>query len=64
VESEVVCGPLDHAFGGENFRLPDRRGRLNVENDRILHIDQIVGGVGKESLSAMGTGPACGWISR
>jgi hypothetical protein len=28
------CGSLDHALGSENFRLPDRRGRLNVDNDR------------------------------
>jgi hypothetical protein len=64
VEGEVLCGPLDHALGGENFCLPDGCGRLNVDNDRILHIDQIVRGVGKERLSAMGAGPACGWISR
>jgi hypothetical protein len=51
--------PLDHALGGKNFRLPDRRGRLNVDNDRILHIDQIVRGIGEESLSTMGAGPAC-----
>ena len=63
MESEALCGPLDHALGGENFCLPDRCGRFNVDNDRILNIDQIVGRVSKESLSAMGTGPARGWIS-
>ena len=64
MESEVLRGSLDHALGGENFRLPDRCSWLHVDNDRILHIDQIVRGVGKESLSAMGTGPAGRWISR
>ena len=64
MESEVLRGPLDHPLGGKNFCLPDRCGRLNIDDDRILDIDQIVRGVGKESLSAMGAGPACGWISR
>jgi len=64
VEGEVLCGPPDHALGGEHFCLPDRCGWLNIDNDRILHIDQIVRGVGKERVPAVGAGPACGWISR
>src|SRR6201993_4330112 len=64
MKSEVLCCSLDHALGGENLRLPDRRCRLNIDNDRILNIDQIVRGVSEERLSAMGAGPACCWISR
>jgi hypothetical protein len=51
MESEVLCGSRDHALGGENFRLPDCRGRLDIDNDRIFHIDQIVRGIGEECLS-------------
>ena len=32
--------------------------------DRVLDIDQVVGGVGEEGLSAMSAGPARRWIGR
>src|SRR6202008_3977741 len=63
-ESEVLGGSLDHPLGRENFRLPDRRGRFDIDNDRILNIDQVVRGVSKERLSAVGASPACCWIGR
>jgi hypothetical protein len=59
-----LCGSLDHALGSENFRLPDRRGRLDIDNDRILNVDQVVRGVSKERLSAMGASPAGCQIGR
>jgi len=64
--AEIEAGgrALDHAFGGQNFSLPDRCGCLDVDNDRVLKVDQIIGRVGKEGLPAMGTGPArrrIGW---
>jgi hypothetical protein len=52
VESEVLWGSLEHTLGSENFRLPDRRGRFDIDDDRILDIDQVVRGVSKKRLSA------------
>src|SRR3569832_178546 len=64
MEGEVLCGSLDHALGRENFGLPDGGGRLDIDNDRMLHIDQVVRGVSKERLSAMGASPACCRVCR
>jgi len=44
--------------------LADRGGRFDIDNDRVVDIDQIVGGVGKEGLSAMGSGPTGRRIDR
>ena len=57
-EPEAIHGALDHAPGGQNLGLPDRGGRLHIDNDRVLGIDQVVGRVGEEGLSAMSAGPA------
>jgi len=37
---------------GENFRLPDRRGWLNIDDDRTPHRSDN-GGIGEESRPAM-----------
>ena len=43
---------------GEHLVLPDRSRRFDINDDRVLDIDQIVGGVSEEGLSTMGSGPA------
>lgn len=40
------------------------RGWFDIDNDRILNIDQVIRRVSKERLSAMGASPACRWIGR
>jgi hypothetical protein len=55
IEMEAIYRALDHAFGGKNLCLPDRRGALDVYNDRVLDIDHIVGGIGEEGLPTIRT---------
>ena len=45
-------------------RPAGRECRFDIDNDRVVDIDQIVGGIGKEGLSAMGSGPSRCRISR
>jgi hypothetical protein len=49
---------------GQNLSLADRGGRFDIDNDRVVDINQIIGGVSKEGLSAMGSGPAGRRIGR
>ena len=58
----MVHRPFDHAFGGENLRLPDRGGGLDVDDERVVDIDQIIGRIGEEGLPAMRRGPARGRV--
>jgi hypothetical protein len=64
IEVEALHRTFDHAFGGEDLGLPDRRGCFDIDDDRVLGVDQIVGRVAKEGLPAMGAGPARRRISR
>ena len=45
---------LDHALGGEHLGPADRRGCLDIDDDRVIDIDQIVGRVAEEGLPAVG----------
>src|SRR4029079_2022870 len=64
VEIEAFLRAFDHAPCGKNFGLSDRCRRFDIDDDRILDVEQIVGRIGKEGLPAMGSGPACRRISR
>jgi len=44
--------------------LPDRGCRFDINDDRVVDIDQIVGGISKEGLPAMGSGPSRRRIGR
>ena len=55
---------FDHALCRQDFGLADRGGRFDIDNDRVVDIDQIVGGVSKERLPAVRSSPACRWIGR
>jgi hypothetical protein len=60
--SRVETEAVDRAL--EDFGLPDRRCRFDINNDSVLDIDQIVGGIGKVRLPSMGSGPSRRWIGR
>ena len=48
----------------QDFGLADRRCRLDINNDRVLGIDEVVGRIGEEGRSAVrGCPPCCriGW---
>ena len=49
---------------GQNLSLADRGGRFHINDDRIVDIDQTVGGVSEESLPAKSSGPASCRIGR
>src|SRR5215475_8262146 len=57
IEVEALHRTFDHAFGGEELGLSDRRGCFDIDDDRVLGVDQIVGRVAEEGLPAMGAGP-------
>jgi len=44
-EAEAVLRPLDHGARGTHLRLPDGAARLGIDNDGMIEVDQIVGGI-------------------
>src|ERR1700690_3859886 len=64
MQTEAFHRAFDHALRSQNLGLPDRSGRFDIDDDRVVDIDQIVGGVSEEGLSAMGSGPARRRIGR
>ncbi len=45
IESEAVERTLDHALCRQHLGLTDRGRRFNLDDDRVVDIDQIVGGL-------------------
>jgi len=43
IEVEALHRTFDHAFGGEDLGLSDRRGCFDIDDDRVLGVDQIIG---------------------
>ena len=46
IDVEALHRTFDHAFGGEDLGLSDRRGCFNINDDRVLDVDQVVRRVG------------------
>jgi hypothetical protein len=44
-------------LGRQYLGLTDRRRRLNIDDDRVIDVDQIVGRIGEERRSTMRSGP-------
>ena len=55
---EAVVNALDHGLGGGHLGLTRRRRGLHVDNDRVLHIDEIIGAISIDRRAAPGGGPA------
>src|ERR1700733_3800802 len=64
IQIEALHRSFDHTLCRQDLGLADRGGRFDIDNNRVVDIDQIVGGVSKKGLSAMGSGPACRRIGR
>ena len=64
VEVEALHRPFHHSFGSQHFGLSDRRGGLDIDDDRVLDIDQVIGRIAEEGLPAVRSGPARRWIGR
>ena len=45
-----------------DFGLSDGRGRLDIQYDGALQIDQVIGAAGKEGQAAICCGPARGGV--
>ena len=43
VEIEALLGAPDHPLGVGDFRLADGGGRLDINDDRVVEIDKVVG---------------------
>ncbi len=56
-EAEALIRPLDHGAGGGHLRWTDGGGRLDVDDDGVVEVDQVVGGIGEEGRSLVGAGP-------
>src|SRR5262245_54611086 len=54
----LSCRALNHALGGQRLRLPDYHGCLDIDDDRVLDIDQLIRRVGEEGLAAVRSRPA------
>ena len=51
VEAEAVHRAVDHGARGADLRLADGARRLDVDDDRIVGVDQIVGRIGEEGVT-------------
>ena len=48
---------IDHRSGGSDLCLPDCAGRLHIDNDRVVEVDQVVRRVGEEGVPFEGACP-------
>ena len=55
IEAEAIIGVFDHALHRPGLGLADWRGGRDIDDNRVLQIDEIVGAVGEE-----GPVPGCG----
>ena len=62
IQIKALERALDHALYRQGFRLPDRRRGLDVDNDRVVHVDQIVGRIGEKRRPTMRRGPLRGGV--
>lgn len=51
-------------LAARHVRLPNRRSRLNIDDDRVLDVDQVVRGVGEEGLATVSPRPARRQVGR
>jgi hypothetical protein len=57
LQAETLLGSVNHGARGTDFGLPNGAAGLDIEDDRVLGIDQIIGGVGEERVALVSTGP-------
>ena len=64
IKIEALERAFYHALCGQDLGLPDRGCGFDINDDRVVGIDQIVGGIGEECLPAVGSGPSRRRIGR
>jgi hypothetical protein len=57
IEIEAFERALDHALCRQHLGLTDRRRCFDIDDDRVVGIDQVVGRIGKERRPAVRRGP-------
>jgi hypothetical protein len=57
-QAEALLRTVDHALLRRHLGLADRGGRLDVDDDGVLQVDQVVGAVGEEGEPAVRARPA------
>jgi hypothetical protein len=58
LQSKAALSPFDHPLGGSDLGLANRCGRLDIDDDAVLEIDEVVGLVAELSRAAPLRGPA------
>ena len=61
-KTKAFLGSLEHGLGCSHLGLPTRRSGFDINDDRQLVIDQIIGAVSKGELRAPFAGPGGGRI--
>jgi hypothetical protein len=56
-EAEAFLGSLNHGSGRADLGLPDGATGLDIDDDGVVEVDQIVGGVSEEGVALQGSGP-------
>jgi hypothetical protein len=51
LQAEAVPGPVNHGARGSHFSLPDRARGFDVQDDAMVGVDQIIGGVSEEGMT-------------
>lgn len=63
-QAEPLPGPLDHRAGHLDFLGDSRRRRLDIDDYRVVHVDQVVEAVTEHHLVAATCRPGGGRIGR
>jgi hypothetical protein len=61
---KIIMGALDHPLSCRDLRLADSCACFNVDNDSVLHVDEIVGSVAELRLPTVRRRVARCWIDR
>jgi hypothetical protein len=58
VQIEALHRAFDHPLCGQDLGLTDRGRRFDIDDDRVVAVDQVVGRVGEEGRSPPRAGSA------
>src|SRR6056297_1463052 len=62
MQVELLLYPFQHGLRRADLGLPDRAGRLNVDNDTMIRVDQVIVGIAEECRSLAGCSPLTGRV--
>ena len=62
LQAKAGLGPIEHGSGSADLGPPARTGRLDIDDDRRLEIDQVVVSVGEKGVPLMRSRPLGGRV--